>query len=251
MISGPHKGGYSHEQFVRGQPALCHNMKRLKIKGTGNKSAVSLGPLPSMSSKSVQPPRPSSNAAFSLDGWTGNRNAVSLGHLPSMSSKSVQPPLPSSNATLSLDRSLDEQALFDEETLLSVLSSAFDNNPATTTPEEGDLVLFEGMQFCFVDDYNNDDMPLPANTPQGSSRRFSIEFQGNSSGGRRRMSLVGTMGYASSNVNRRLSIELSQEQPAMPKRHRTGRRFSLARGAGDPKDFNNFVLKEMHNLFEL
>jgi hypothetical protein len=33
---GPDAGGYKHTSFVRGQNALCYNMKRTKIKGTGN-----------------------------------------------------------------------------------------------------------------------------------------------------------------------------------------------------------------------
>jgi hypothetical protein len=32
-----HRGGYQHNCFVRGLPALCGNMKRVRIKGTGKK----------------------------------------------------------------------------------------------------------------------------------------------------------------------------------------------------------------------
>jgi hypothetical protein len=31
--SGPFKGGYTHERFVRGQPVLCRHMRRQKVKG--------------------------------------------------------------------------------------------------------------------------------------------------------------------------------------------------------------------------
>jgi hypothetical protein len=38
---GPHRGGYSHEFFVRDQETLCHRMIRQKLKGTANQSSAS------------------------------------------------------------------------------------------------------------------------------------------------------------------------------------------------------------------
>uniref|UniRef100_A0A7R9WI83 HSF-type DNA-binding domain-containing protein n=1 Tax=Pseudictyota dubia TaxID=2749911 RepID=A0A7R9WI83_9STRA len=37
--SGPDKGGYYHELFLRGRPGLTQRMKRMKVKGTGRKGA--------------------------------------------------------------------------------------------------------------------------------------------------------------------------------------------------------------------
>lgn len=221
LISGPNKGGYSHESFVRGQPALCHRMKRLKIKGTGTCS------------------KPASSPSFSPNKFQNS---------------SVIP-----RAVPSLDKTLDEQTLFDEDTLMSVLSSAIDST-TTPAPQEGDCVLFEGMKFFFVDDYNNAGKSSNQSKP---SRRLSLEFQGSavSGNGRRRMSLVGAMTYSSSQFNRRLSIELSshnngvksQDQQVAPvQRRRASRRFSLERGAANGA-FNstNFVLREMKDFAEI
>lgn len=38
LTSGPDKGGYYHERFLRGKPALCEGMLRVRIKGKGSKS---------------------------------------------------------------------------------------------------------------------------------------------------------------------------------------------------------------------
>lgn len=38
LTSGPDKGGYYHERFLRGKPAHCEGMLRVRIKGKGSKS---------------------------------------------------------------------------------------------------------------------------------------------------------------------------------------------------------------------
>jgi len=38
LTSGPDKGGYYHERFLRGKPALCQDMLRVRIKGKGSKA---------------------------------------------------------------------------------------------------------------------------------------------------------------------------------------------------------------------
>jgi len=39
LTTGADKGGYYHERFLRGKPALCEDMLRIRIKGKGSKSA--------------------------------------------------------------------------------------------------------------------------------------------------------------------------------------------------------------------
>jgi HSF-type DNA-binding len=41
LTRGLDRGAYYHELFLRGKPALCHRMFRIKIKGTGIKAANS------------------------------------------------------------------------------------------------------------------------------------------------------------------------------------------------------------------
>jgi HSF-type DNA-binding len=41
LTRGLDSGAYYHELFLRGKPSLCHNMVRIKIKGTGIKAASS------------------------------------------------------------------------------------------------------------------------------------------------------------------------------------------------------------------
>jgi HSF-type DNA-binding len=41
LTQGLDSGAYYHELFLRGKPSLCHNMVRIKIKGTGIKAASS------------------------------------------------------------------------------------------------------------------------------------------------------------------------------------------------------------------
>ena len=41
-LDGPGKGGYHNPYFVRGKPALCCNMKRMKVKGVANTSSMGI-----------------------------------------------------------------------------------------------------------------------------------------------------------------------------------------------------------------
>jgi HSF-type DNA-binding len=41
LTRGLDSGAYYHELFLRGKPSLCHNMVRVKVKGTGIKAASS------------------------------------------------------------------------------------------------------------------------------------------------------------------------------------------------------------------
>jgi hypothetical protein len=36
VCNGPDRGAYTHEWFERGNPDLCHHMRRIKVKGTGH-----------------------------------------------------------------------------------------------------------------------------------------------------------------------------------------------------------------------
>jgi hypothetical protein len=38
ILNGPGKGGYTHACFIRGQPSLCKQMKRTKVKGIRQRS---------------------------------------------------------------------------------------------------------------------------------------------------------------------------------------------------------------------
>lgn len=126
--------------------------------------------------------------------------------------------------------------LFDEDTLLSVLSNTLEDhqNSVEHAPTDGDCMLFEGMQFFFVEDYQTPKSSSEWEQDQSrASRRLSIEVDGGN-GSRRRLSLVGACCNAIATANNdtlgipQNSFPLWSQQPETWRAHR---RFSLQREA--------------------
>lgn len=255
LLSGPTKGGYNHTHFIRGQPASCRYMKRLKIKGTGTKrpmptSSCVSSPLDNLTRPTGTPPRVISND-------NTNNMLQSHGANPYPATKNDTFPRqhlveqrqtaePAENVTAPMiTKAPSSIDLFDDETLLSVLSSALEQNTTSNggdhaAPNEGDCVLFEGMQFFFVEDY--DASKSDVGQPQGKpSRRLSIEVAAQSGMGRRRLSLVGASSACTSLPSNFFSLDPCVHQPGNPQQQpqRANRRFSLQRGG------SNYVLKEI------
>ena len=64
VCNGPDRGAYLHTYFLKGQPDLCHNMKRIKVKGTGHShSSHSYNASHGNHPRSVSPVRSNSAAA--------------------------------------------------------------------------------------------------------------------------------------------------------------------------------------------
>ena len=160
-----------HQHFVRGQPALCRYMKRLKIKGTGNKKPVKapfkpssatpkaknastrLSPLGQVASQATTVERnlllnfPMDASSATITNSRSPLFASNTGEQSqSLSSNDVM--LRSYSSTITHSRS--DVDLFDEDTLASVLSTVLENpHSMESVPSDGDCVIFEGMQFFF------------------------------------------------------------------------------------------------------
>jgi hypothetical protein len=216
ILGGPAKGGYSHSSLVRGQPMLCRNMKRMKIKGTGVKRSQS--PVVPTQIKSL-PIAPLSSI------------------IPEVKSLQEKPP-----------HKVSEE-LFDEDTLFSVLSSAMGNSFVENTPQNGDTVLFEGKQFFFIEDYHQPENEANSKPP----RRFSLEFSSSAGRPSQRCSPETSPqvqfqipSTPSRTCSRQISLELAaQFQPSeYTNPGNQSRRFSIERSSQDL----NFVLRQMVEL---
>lgn len=274
LLSGPSKGGYLHQHFIRGQPALCRYMKRLKIKGTGNKKPVpspfkpsSASPKAKIASTRLSPGHVLSQATI-LDHnqlkfpvevsqptvTTSIRNSPPFvsntgEHNQAMSSSDMNDMMARSFSN-TITRSRSDVDLFDEDTLSSVLSSVFENpRSMESVPSDGDCVIFEGMQFFFVED------DVHHQSPSHATRRLSIELSRGAVGaGKRRLSLVGVQRATSTPFASleptafsldgsgygQLSENFSNQSPA---RQRPARRFSLQRNG--TSSASGYVLKQI------
>jgi hypothetical protein len=237
LLSGPNKGGYSHLNFVRGQPALCRHMKRLKIKGNSSKHASSPRGSPAPTLPARVPPRVISHESNNnrnmiqhlvqlqkqQENLLASQNASFPAQVPS------QAQVTSSHQHASVPTQLTQQQLgddlFDEDTLLSVLSTVIDSpsNPPENTPQNGDSCAFQGMQFFLVEETGK---------ATRASRRMSIEFSGGLVGpAKRRFSLVGANspeGIVSNGMGE-------------PTRRRASRRFSLEQNVSSGYVFKQLV----------
>lgn len=214
LLAGPEKGGYSHVSFVRGQPALCRYMKRLKIKGTGNNNRASSPTDSPPTTKALKPVAPAPLRVVSSD-FSGPMLQPGLQQSQTHPSSTRNAPFLPSQISQQQQQNVGGADLFDEDTLLSVLSSVLENpaNAPMNTPHEGDCVLFEGMQFFFVEETGL----------QGASRRMSIELsRGLVGAAKRRLSLVGAQGMGNQHQ--------AQQQ-------RAARRFSLQRSVTNNNDY--------------
>jgi hypothetical protein len=259
LLVGPEKGGYSHAHFVRGKPALCRHMKRLKIKGTGNKRSGS--PVPTQTvSRSESPTIPSqTNSMLSLTSTEQQQHS---------STQVFHQTAPVRALDVSDHRHASDAGDFDVNTLLEVLSSAIGNTQNPIAPENGDNVLFEGKSFFFVEDYHPpEDSTNTTSTTTSRPRHLSIElsFQADRrlsilesipQGARLSIDSTPTQVGAGGRQSRRFSLSQTFKNPSrQPRRFsierapqsqtgRQSRRFTLERSAAP----ENYVLKEIQSM---
>lgn len=221
--AGPGRGGYSHESFVRGNPSLCRHMKRLKIKGTGPKRDTS----------------PKTTTTTTVTSTLAHLQPVLTGSLFQNELAQQQFPLPQSinNA---------EPSLFDDATLMEVLSTAVENTnqlePNAFAPQDGDCLLFEGRNFFFVEDYTSGNK---------QERRVSIDMRSPGQKQPRRFSLT-TNNPLKQPVNvvrpsRRFSLERASVHQAIstsPNVSKQSRRFSLELATSASQQ-QEYILKEL------
>lgn len=283
LPSGPNKGGYSHDHFVRGNPALCRHMKRLKIKGnrgdarTSKQSCIPSQQWPSIAggfaaaptvfpSTSEMPPCMISND----DNSVLQNPSVSVPRSDVSSSRNVRFPRSQGNehqvvrqqqqqayecivgAMLDGKRTSSSSDLFDEDALLSALSNTFEDPNLFTehSPSDGDCMSFGGMQFFYVEDYQTLRSSADGEEDQyKASRRLSIEVGGRN-GSRRRLSLIGAGdvgGHVIATANNNDTVGIPQNLFSLgPQPHqpqRAARRFSLHRGLATGA--SKYVLKEI------
>jgi len=268
LLSGPSKGGYLHQHFKRGQPALCRYMKRLKIKGTGNKKSVSSPLEPSSNTKTKNSTQLSPRHVISQEAVNSMYQNMPLNSFGSIQVETsarntffTTNPLQQVTGTTPTFRegvttNINENPahapcnidLFDEDTLASVLSTVLENPTGIeNVPNDGDCVIFEGMQFFFVEDSQT----------TNTSRRLSIELnRGAGVVSQRRLSLVGAQRWLStpmssldqpifsleeSTHSQQLHVDSTQSSDVV--KQRANRRFSLQRaGSSGP---NAYVLKQI------
>jgi hypothetical protein len=247
-------------------------MKRLKIKGTGNKKPVaspfkSSSAAPKAKTTSTRlPPGPVVSQATTLERNHLNFPILEVSQPSITSGRSSSPFLNNSSRDESQNLSSSDMMLrsysntiahsrsdidlFDEDTLASVLSSVFENpSSLESVPSEGDCVVFEGMQFFFVEDDHQQ-------APNAAKRRLSIELGRGSVGtGKRRLSLVGVQRasvtpFATLEPQAFSLDNAGYGQPGQtfsipsPSRQRPARRFSLQR-AGTSSNASGYVLKQI------
>lgn len=288
LLSGGSKGGYNHVNFVRGKPSLCRFMIRLKVKGTGIKKPYGdsaamplLARSPTTGSSSARSPlaamddpKPvfmnsgNSNVNVTWTGPTSSRTTTT--NLPMINSRSFsQNSAAGCGATnfATTTTNTTDIDLFDDEALSSVLSSVFqDPSHVDVQPVEGDALLFEGMQFFFVEDTSSGTTSSDR-TGGERPRRMSIQLNQQGPGGRRRrLSLISSSGGSNADA-------LSPEKQVPPVLYTAGgnaaapppcpstissnlmtpfqharRRFSLERNISSAGR-NDFILKYLKNDF--
>jgi hypothetical protein len=225
LVSGPNKGGYSHKDFVRGQPSRCRFMKRLKIKGIGNQRQGA-----ATSPAYFRTPAPLDAGLAGCPKSIIARNNVGVASTTNMSL--INSIMMMQQASKQADTS--DIDLFDDESLRSVLCSVFQSpSKIETPPTEGDALLFEGMQFFFVEDTS----PTMDNK---QCRRMSIQV---SQGvGKRRLSLINATNLFNSEGTN-MSMDAFGKVGGYPHNRQIARRFSLQRSTSNGR--NDFVLKQI------
>jgi len=193
--SGPYKGAYLHSCFVRGQPQLCEQMQRTKIKGIHSKKLRKKGDMLGGSNHSLG----SSNHSLGSLGSSNHSLGDSLGRGSNHSVTSVASATPSISDIeihASIKRAADKVADLEQQKeeiqrklqLLSTQTSAM-NMPSQPLqlPEddlfsplplnEGDSLLFGGRNFFFSEDGKYTEKPSNQQRRR-AGRRYSLELKG-------------------------------------------------------------------------
>ncbi|KAG7363518.1 HSF-type DNA-binding protein [Nitzschia inconspicua] len=167
LLQGPHKGGYTHVDFIRGQTSLCSRMKRQKIKGSGSSWNISpfcgigetQGSLNAVN-KNLTTSTFTANCDSGEDSFTDATRAIS----PSFSMPLVEGRnynFLESTCTIKVisTESLSElkDNLCAPERVHAVPVSPLPHSILMTekydpTPQTGDSVNFEGQKFFFIHD---------------------------------------------------------------------------------------------------
>ena len=183
--SGPYKGAYLHSCFVRGQPQLCEQMQRTKIKGIHSKKLRKKGDLSGGSNHSL------GGSSHSSLGRGSNHSVTSI--------SSATPSISDIEIHASIKRAAEKVADLEQQKeeiqrkleLLSTQTSAI-NVPSQplSLPEddfsplplnEGDSLLFGGRNYFFSEDGKHTEKSSNQQRRR-AGRRYSLELKGPDSG---------------------------------------------------------------------
>jgi hypothetical protein len=180
--SGPYKGAYLHSCFVRGQPQLCEQMQRTKIKGIHSKKLRKKGDMLGGSNHS--------GSSFGDPLGRGSNHSVS-------SVSSATPSVSDIEIHASIKRAAEKVADLEQQKeeiqrkleLLSTQTSTMNMSSQPQLPStdddvfsplplnEGDSLLFGGRNFFFVEDGKHTDKPS-SQQRRRAGRRYSLELKG-------------------------------------------------------------------------
>ena len=217
--TGPYKGAYLHDCFIRGQPKLCESMQRTKIKGIHSKKlrkSILNDPLGAGSNHSL-----GGSSHHSLGGSSHHALGLSR-HSSTGSVRDVRASIEASAQKLAdLERQKEEiqrkLELVSTKANAAAVTDALNN--MTSSSSSGRMITPQGsLHSRSENSYGDDFQPLPLNG--GDSLLF----------GGRNFFFVGD----------------EKESDGTPQRRRPARRFSLELKT---QDSNEYVLKELPDFF--
>jgi HSF-type DNA-binding len=180
LLQGPHKGGYTHVDFIRGKNNLCSRMKRQKIKGsTGIGPSVTVGRgLSNSINNNNNRIASAATRSISLASYHSSNDSVTdaARSISPSSTSSLTMPIVEARNYYSPDLSSSTTKSVSQESLMTLKnnnnvpdlvhtvpvsplpeSNAMDADtssyePPPPPPQTGDSVIFEGQNFFFIHD---------------------------------------------------------------------------------------------------
>lgn len=170
LTSGPDKGGYYHERFLRGKPALCEGMLRTRIKGKGSKSASNPEAEPNFYNKfsmdnfpcSIEdrPPSAVKDKYFmdsircyeqdSASPYNGDRNKIDTQITREDSSRKIEKCISSPVCVSSSAPFLDNSQVLPIKNMQSYKLCSPPERTLSGQVDDSDIMTFEGKGFHYI-----------------------------------------------------------------------------------------------------